>query len=571
MLAESTRRGRRPDAARFLRYGQWALGLGSVLLPSIVGAAVSSKDLGDLGTYHKWHKIQVVLPGPAMSVTGAANPFTIPVDVTFIGPGSNVTVPAFYDGDGVGGYSGNVWKVRFSAGALGQWSFTSASTEPTLSGYSGTFSVDAPPPTDPDFLRWGRLLYAGNHYLKFADGGPWLKAGIDDPENFLGTAIGDWNAKKAAVDALSTREVNSIYAITNNIDGDRNDSWPWWGSTTTEAKANSSRFDVAKLQDWEDFFTYCDGKGVAIHLVLNDDSCWHAYDSDLYYREMVARFGHHPAVIWNIGEEANEIYTNSEQVALAGKLRSIDPYHHPVTVHRAASTSSNSPVLDNQNFDLTSIQAGNGGDDFTSITLLDMNRIVINQRTASASSGRPIPVMIDETPRVTSVTSATRLKMRSQVLYPIYLAGGNFELHYYDAYWPGGSVDIQALGPMLDDMRLARQFAESMPLLTMAPNNALLSVTSGNYCLANPGAAYGIYMTSSGPVDLDLRAVSGSFAVTWYNVTTGSSANGGSLTGGAWRSLGSPPFSGDVAVRVVSTGSTPDTTAPSPPGQLRAP
>jgi hypothetical protein len=55
----------------------------------------------------------------------------------------------------------------------------------------------------------------------------WIKAGIDDPENFIGNALGDWDAKKSAIDYLSSKGVNSVYIITNNIDGDRNDTWPW--------------------------------------------------------------------------------------------------------------------------------------------------------------------------------------------------------------------------------------------------------------------------------------------------------------------------------------------------------
>ena len=40
----------------------------------------------------------------------------------------------------------------------------------------------------PGFLKWGALRYVGKHYLKFQDGPYWLRAGTDEPEDFLGYA-----------------------------------------------------------------------------------------------------------------------------------------------------------------------------------------------------------------------------------------------------------------------------------------------------------------------------------------------------------------------------------------------
>jgi hypothetical protein len=210
-------------------------------------------------------------------------------------------VPAFFDGAGSGGMQGNVWKVRFRPETPGLWKFVSSSQEVKLDRYGGQIEVTPliGVTTDPqqladDFNVLGTLKYTGGYYLRFNNGDYWIKSGIDDPENFLGKAIGDWSAKKAAVDYLSSKGVNSIYIITNNIDGDRKDTLPWVGNTQEEAKANSDTFDVAKLQLWEDLFTYIQDKGIVLHIVLTDDSAWNDFDHELYYREMIARFGHHP-------------------------------------------------------------------------------------------------------------------------------------------------------------------------------------------------------------------------------------------------------------------------------------
>ena len=51
--------------------------------------------------------------------------------------GTDITVPGFYDGDGV-------YKVHFSPPARGSWRYGTQSNRPELNGKSGSFSV-APP------------------------------------------------------------------------------------------------------------------------------------------------------------------------------------------------------------------------------------------------------------------------------------------------------------------------------------------------------------------------------------------------------------------------------------------
>jgi hypothetical protein len=158
--------------------------------------------------------------------------------------------------------------------------------------------------------------------------------------------------------------------------------------------------------------------------------------------------------------------------------------------------------------------------------------------------------MIDETPQVTRVDEALRLKMRSGILYPIFLGGGGYEMLYQDQWTMGGSITYETLAPMLDDMRIAREFVESLPFAEMEPNNALLSDPKAGFCLAKAGAAYGVYLKNGGNLKLDLRDVTGDFQVQWYNVTSAEVSRGPIIEGGDWRSLGQPPFTGDVACAI---------------------
>ncbi len=518
----------------------------------VVSPGGSNTDLENLGTFNLGSEVEISIPGPtAKGLEPSANPFEVQVDVTFTSPnGKSFIVPAFYDGDGIGGMDGNIWKVRFAPEITGSWSFNVASPIIQFNRYEGGFKVlpfsecdnnDGPP---LDLNCYGRLEYVGGHYLRFQNGVYWIKSGIDDPENFIGDAFGDWEAKREAIDYLSSKGVNSIYVITNNVDGDRNDTWPWVGDTPQEAKANSNRFNIAKLQQWEDFFSYVQSKGIVLHIVLNDDSAWDGYDKDLYIREMIARFGHHPGIIWNIGEEANEIFSNEEQEALAADIQRRDPFNHPVTVHRKAPW----PFVGNLSFDLTSIQIGDGSRDFSSANVENYNDIVITHREQSVEQCHPLPVMIDETPRVTLVNNQTQTKMRTQVLYPIFFGGGNYELHYQDEYGQNGNVTIQDLEPMLEDMHRARQFVESLPFPEMEPCNELLAGQS-NYCFGKDGNVYAIYLPAGRELAVDLTKSVGSYNIAWFNPRTGELSKSGSVTGGGVRTF-NPPDNNDWVLQL---------------------
>jgi hypothetical protein len=106
-------------------------------------------------------------------------------------------------------------------------------------------------PAAAGFLKWGRLEYVGNHYLKFRDGPYWIKGGVNSPENWLAYSgfdntpnakhtfaphVQDWttgdpvfNATSpdggkgliGALNYLSSKEANSIFFLPMNIGGGR--------------------------------------------------------------------------------------------------------------------------------------------------------------------------------------------------------------------------------------------------------------------------------------------------------------------------------------------------------------
>jgi hypothetical protein len=490
----------------------------------------------------RWRLIELSFEGPASQGAGTPNPFAIPFDVIFTDPGGkSYRVPGFYDGDGKGGINGTIWKIRFSADSNGAWAYRTESTQAELDGRQGTFEVKDPPPDAPEFYRNGRLEYVGDRYLKFRDGGYWIKFGADEPENILGGAFShEWEAKKKQIDYLASMTINSIYVMTHNLEGDQNDVWPWLGTTPDEAKANDGRFDVARLERWRDFFEYVQSKGIVIQLVLEDDSAWSGYDHARYYREIVARFGYLPALCFNFGEEYNENYSLAEALGYVKLLARIDPYNHPRAIHNV-----NRPVeeyVDSPDVQVTSIQTPPRKPE-------SLDEIAVEWFEAClVRNGRPLVVSFDE--------GRPALDRRSW--WSVYLGGGMWESL---ARVPGGYAEAENVWR---ELAAARVFMKSLPFQKMHPTNFL--VTKGKaFCLAQPGEAYALYLPEGGTVEVDLTA-GNRYGVEWFDprgrgeVWRRSSA----VSGG--RQLLTPPGEGDWAVRITRT----EGDAESPPTAVSA-
>jgi len=501
--------------------------------------AAAGGELGHVGRFAKWAKIEIVLPGPPSRGTGSPNPFGLPVDVVFTSPaGKQATVPGFYDGDGRGGLDGNAWNVRFSADEVGEWSFASEAAHKPLDGYSGSFTVTPVPEDAQGFWKWGRLEVIGTsenglRYLKFRDGPYWLKAGCDDPENFLGRCknYDTPEKRKAAADYLASKGINSLYLMTHNIDGDDKDVWPWLGKTPAEAKANAgahARFDVAKLEEWRELFEHMQAKGVVPYLVLEDDSAWAKYDHARYYREMIARFGYLPALLFNFNEEYNENYRLPAALAHVKHLRDNDPYRHPRGIHNVNSPTNE--CVDAPQVDFTAIQT-KGGDP------LAHNKLAIDWiQRCKARKQRVLMVGFDE----------GRPEEDRRAWWAAYLGGGVWEAHVRPPYdRPMATWD--ALWTQLGG---TRAFMESLPFWEMEPSNALVKAGKA-FCLAKPGHAYALYLPEGGEIAIELPSVA-EYGVAWWNPANGATGQfqgEGRVAGGPQRLAA--PGKGDWALRIM--------------------
>ncbi|MEX2263218.1 MAG: Ig-like domain-containing protein [Bryobacteraceae bacterium] len=461
--------------------------------------------LAVLGSFPRWDKIEVPFQGPANDAAS--------LDVTFTAPrGEAFRVPGFHEG-------GTAWKVRFSADRNGAWIYRTESSEAELNGRTGSFTV-----VDPPSGTKGRLEYTGRRYLKFRDGGYWIKFGADEPENFLGKAFGlnDWNAKKRQIDYLAEKGINAVYIMTHNLEGDENDVWPWLGDTPEEAKRNHRRFNHDKLEKWRDFFEYIQSKGIVIQIVLEDDSAWTEYDHARYYREMIARFGYLPAIYFNFGEEHNENYSLAEALQHMKVFGDMDPYRHPRAIHNV--NTPRPEYIDSPNVQLTSVQTNPSKPE-------TLNQLAIDWWQAGlVRKQRPLVVSFDE----------ARPSEDRRSWWAVYMAGGMWEPY---VPVPQGYA---ALEPLWTELAAAGRFMETLAFEEMFPANHV--VRKGRaFCLARPGETYALYLPSGGSVTVDLTA-GNRYQVDWFDPRAGGWKQEPAVAGGT-QTL-APPGSGDWALRL---------------------
>ncbi|MEM1072608.1 MAG: DUF5060 domain-containing protein [Planctomycetota bacterium] len=454
---------------------------------------------------------------------------------------------------------------------------SSAGTPGPGNGISGGFQVLPPEPGAPGFLSKGRLRWVGEHYLRFQDGDAYIKTGADSPENWLGYVgfdnteddggagvpgtglhtfaphLQDWspgdpdwdrtdppstNDGRAIIGALNYLEsvgVNSIYFLPMNIGGDARDTWPYAGPINGGGSSanDNTRFDVSKLAQWDIVFGHAQAKGIMLHFVLNEaeapnkrelDDAELGVERKLFYREMIARFGYHNALTFNISEEYNlNLNLGPERVIdFASYIAAVDPYGIPLTVHNAGNGQQASgngpwvPFIGQPDFDLTSLQRARAADGW--------GDAVADFRTASAAAGRPLAVMVDE-PASPTRDVENFDEFRKRVVWDILLSGG------------GGEWFINNRDQSLEDFRefekiwleagIARRFLEdNLPFDGMTPDNALVSGESGTFggaeVFAKPGQVYAVYWPEASDTgSINLSGVSHPTQLRWFNPRTG--------------------------------------------------
>ncbi len=98
--------------------------------------------------------------------------------------------------------------------------------------------------------------------------------------------------------------------------------------------------------------------------------------------------------------------------------------------------------------------------------------------------------------------------------------------------------------PIRSAMGHARTYAERINLAAMTPQNDL---SSTEFCLADPGREYLVYLPSGGTVTVDLTAANGKLNSEWMHPVKGTITPGETISGGGKRTLAAP-FRGHAVV-----------------------
>lgn len=533
------------------------------------------------------------------------------------------------DGDAANTHatSGNQWQVKFTPNATGRWTYEAvlvtgprvaindvAGTRVALEDATGSFTV-GPSQISPDardFRGKGRLAYVGNRYLRFEGTGTYfLKGGAGSPENLLGyygfdgtfdaggsryPSLGDdqlhhfephasdyevgdpnWSDEDGHegkniigfVNYLAGAGLNSQYFLTMNYEGDGWEVWPWTHFDERET------FDVSRLAQWEILFAHMQAQGILLHVLLTEtenESMFEVLDGGpfadtrkLYYREMVARFGHHLALIWNLGEENGHddngrqygAGTSDEQMkAFSSYIAATDPYDHPIVVHHYPFEQDKvfEPLIGHDAMTGVSLQLD---DVYLEENGKDYNGEIQRWIAAAEAGDHPWVVQLDEplgweyglVPDESVDVGVSQEDARRDVLWGTYMAGGAGVEWYFG--WMDNSPtsdlgveDMRLRAAMWEKTRIATAFFEEhVPFQDMSANNGL-TTTTDDYVLAAPGAAYLIYLRNGGTTELDLSAESGEYTVRWFNPRSGGELQTGSqptIAGGLVQSIGNAP------------------------------
>ena len=535
------------------------------------------------GELKKWHKVTLTFDGPETSETADPNPFLYyRLNVTFKHhqSGKSYIVPGYYAADGdaanTGADSGNKWRVHFAPDQVGTWKYdisfrkgpnvavseekNAGQSADFMDGKSGSFDIGPTDKTGRDFRGKGLLQYVGKHHLRFAETGEYfLKCGADAPENFLAYADFDgdfktdgrkddliktwephimdfrpgdptWQNGKGkgiigAVNYLASQGMNVFSFLPLNIEGDDRNVFPYLNYDERE------RLDCSRLDQWEIVFAHGTSMGMYLHFktleteneLLLDKGDLGAHRK-LYYRELIARFSHHLALNWNLGEEINDA-SHEQKVDWANYFWTHDPYQHHIVIHNAGDPHYD---LLGDASKLTGFSLQTNKPDFSQVH--HRTRDYIDR---SVAAGKRWVVACDEPGDathglITDAEDPTRDNARKNALWGNIMAGGAGVEWYFGYQHPHSDLtcqDYRTREKVWDQCRYALEFFKKhkIPFWDMKCEDEMTENTD-DYVFCKPGKIYLVYLKHGGKVELNVPT--GKFTYGWFNPRTGDGLEG---------------------------------------------
>lgn len=453
-------------------------------------------------------------------------------------------------------------------------------------GAKGNFYILENDKTGRDNRAKGRLRYIGEHYLRFEESGEYfIKVGVDAPENLLAYSDIDatsnvfdyrkewaphskdfesdadafvWQEVKGrnllgAINYLASEELNVFSFLTFNVDGDdRNifphllskemDEYTSYASDKNNKEAwesyfHKTRFDVSKLEQWERVFSYGEKKGMFLHFKTHETETDHLMDEGffgiegkLYYRELIARFGHHLAMNWNLGEENNQPIEEVKKVA--DYVHRLDPYKHHLVIHTFPNRDDRYAHLIGDQSPLTGASLQLRDPDFH-----DVHARVLKWRMKSDSTGKKWALAVDEPGKANIALlpddeDPEHDLARSNALWGTLMAGG-FGVEWYFGYASPNSdltcQDFRSRDLFWDQNRHALSFFQQIPFWEMSPRDEL-TTDDQSYCFASQDKVYVVYQHGGQEaITIDLGTTGIEYTISWFDPRNGGDLMEGSV------------------------------------------
>jgi hypothetical protein len=306
-----------------------------------------------------------------------------------------------------------------------------------------------------------------------------------------------------------------------------------------------SRFNIGHWRRFESMLRFARDRDMIISVVLDmNDSRIHpaAYSEDehRFLRYAVARFAAFSNITWDLGDDLDRFRDDAWTHDTGTFLVQLDPYHHLATSHPV------DVVVDGKSVHQDRASAWFG---FTSYQEWSRSQhaVMLQSRKFQEDTGRVIPQTNEEYGyedhyplwALPNQESADALR---RVAWDIVMAGG-YQTAGESArrgtnVWPdtgGGWVN----GRGDDSMTMFLGYGHMVDFMTSFewwktnPHDEL--VDRGNYCLADPGRTYAVYLPHSGRFTLQLQP--GTYSVEWFSPLTGERIPGPDASGPSW----SPP------------------------------
>ncbi len=523
----------------------------------------------DVGLYDVWEK-QVT------NSKSYSNPFdytVIELRATFTSPtGSKTNFFGYHDGNGKGGQNGNVWKLRFMPNKTGTWKYSYTWTDGT-SGGSGSFKV-------VDTGLPGPLKVASDNAWYFMDS-------RNQPFHFRGYGIHGINYDNSFVStrtgaSIIDEEVRINKVIDQDLAGDgynftllrlagdrkkvRPDAWgnrSFWINTS-----DKKRFDIPVWHTWERIMARLASKkvyAIPFATMIAQKSEYSFTEFKVFLRYFVARFGgYYNFLGWGPTSEWHDIWSwsGSDVHEIMSQAQTWDPFPRLLTVHDC-SLNSFSSWLD------FSMRQSPSRDVFTGNSRQAFWNQFENRKPFCGQSGigskfvnKPIVGSEDqwETPGGQNKNPRNAKEVRRGAWGSI--MAGIMPLYSEWNIWIGGTGKG---GPdfrrMLDFVYSKTQYRKYKQL------NSLVSKSKRQIASGKEKLEYLVYDENGGSITINLGGAGSSnfFDALWFDPTSGSTKGGGTVKGGASRTLQSP-YSGDTVL--LLTQGTSDNKAPAVPRGL---